>query len=501
MEKRLPKGWSLVQLEDLSESKYYAIGDGDHGQIKPAMYRDSGVPYIRVGDMGWGTFSEEKLVYISNEVHQDNLKSELLPGDVLIAKTGATIGKCCIVPESISKANTTSSVGKVSLNLKLTSSKFILYYFLSPGFYKMMWSYSNRTAQPGFNNRDLKIFPVPLPPKAEQERIVAKLDILFAEIERVKEGLAKIPVLMKNFRQAVLNQAVTGKLTEEWRKGKELGDVEDLLNRLNQTREILIKDKKVREVKLKDTDKTDNLGVLPNNWKKSSLYNLANIIDPNPSHRMPIYYDEGIPFISTENIINYDIDFRKGKKVGVETLKEQIKRFSINDGDFIYTRIGTIGKSCYLPIERNFCISHAVCIISSYDKLLILPEFLRIAIGSEKIIEQGLHGVQSVGVPDLGMGKIRCFQIPVCSVVEQQEIVRRVEALFAQAHAIEARYEQLKEKIEQLPQAILAKAFRGELVPQDPNDEPADKLLERIKALKSEAESMGKKMKNRKEKV
>ena len=218
----LPKNWVSVVMEDLGAQKYYAIGDGDHGKIKPAMYQEFGVPYIRVGDMGWGEFKTNKLVYIPFTVHEENLKSELLPGDVLIAKTGATIGKCCIVPEDIEKANTTSSVGKVSLNQNLTSSKFILYYFLSPSFFKLMWSHSNRTAQPGFNNRDLKKFPVPLPPLAEQQRIVAKLDTLFGHLDRLKQRLEHIPALLKQFRQSVLTQAVTGKLTEEWREGKGL---------------------------------------------------------------------------------------------------------------------------------------------------------------------------------------------------------------------------------------------------------------------------------------
>src|SRR5262245_60748804 len=122
----LPQGWIETPLETLAAKTKYPIGDGDHGQIKPATYTDKGIPYIRVADMGWGKFEPNGLVHIPEEVHQQNLKSELRPGDILIAKTGATIGKCCIIPKSIPRANTTSSVGKVTVNHEVTSSDWVL---------------------------------------------------------------------------------------------------------------------------------------------------------------------------------------------------------------------------------------------------------------------------------------------------------------------------------------------------------------------------------------
>lgn len=138
MSDKLPQGWIETPLETLASDTNYPIGDGDHGQIKPATYSDKGIPYIRVADMGWGKFEPNGLVHIPESVHIQNLKSELLPGDILIAKTGATIGKCCIVPDSIQKANTTSSVGKVTINRDVTSPEWILYNFLSRDFKEQM---------------------------------------------------------------------------------------------------------------------------------------------------------------------------------------------------------------------------------------------------------------------------------------------------------------------------------------------------------------------------
>src|SRR3989344_538983 len=156
--------WKKVELgEIVSKEVNYPIGDGDHGKIKPSMYQDNGVPYIRVGDMVADKICLDKIVYISEKVHKDNLKSELLPGDVIIAKTGATIGKVAIIPKSIQKANTTSSVGKITIDKSKVLSEYLLYFIKTKEFVKQMWQVSNKSAQPGFNIINLKKFKIPIP--------------------------------------------------------------------------------------------------------------------------------------------------------------------------------------------------------------------------------------------------------------------------------------------------------------------------------------------------
>lgn len=175
--------WREVELGELvSKEINYPIGDGDHGQIKPSMYKNQGIPYIRVGDMVADRICLDKIVYISEKVHNDNLKSELLPGDVLIAKTGATIGKVAVVPKSIQKANTTSSVGKITPDKNKILPEYLLYFIKTREFIKQMWLVSNKSAQPGFNIVNLKKFKIPLPfsegkpDLKEQKRIVSILE-------------------------------------------------------------------------------------------------------------------------------------------------------------------------------------------------------------------------------------------------------------------------------------------------------------------------------------
>ena len=101
----------------VDNSNNYPIGDGDHGQISPDLYTDNGIPYIRVQNLTFkGDINFEGITYISEETHKNNLKSKLVADDILIAKTGATVGKLCLLPKNFKEYNTTSSVGKITLD-------------------------------------------------------------------------------------------------------------------------------------------------------------------------------------------------------------------------------------------------------------------------------------------------------------------------------------------------------------------------------------------------
>jgi len=460
MEEKLPKGWIETTLGEIAK-----WGSGGTPSRSKSEYYNGNIPWIKTGDLNDSIITEAS--EFITELGLKNSSAKLFPkGSIGLAMYGATIGKTAFF--GIDAA--TNQACAVAQPYEVINDKFLHNYLKSQK--RNFIDQGKGGAQPNISQTLIKAHPILLPPLSEQNRIVAKLDALFGHLDVLREKLDRIPVLLKNFRQQVLTQAVTGELTKEWReyssfKGEKHSDAEEIIERLNKKRESLVKLKKIRKVILKQTDKNDNLGDLPNSWVKVSLIEVANIIDPNPSHRMPEYVSDGIPFISTENIKGSQLDFQKGKKVTQRTLEEQIKRFEIKEGDFLFTRIGTIGKSCYLPTMREYALSHAVCIISSYLPDQLHPSFLKIILSSKLILDQSQDGIQSVGVPDLGMGKVRAFQIPLTSVEEQQEVVNRVEALGSLADKIESQYQSLKNKIDQLPKAVLAKAFRGELVEQE----------------------------------
>jgi len=472
MSDETPQGWVETPLETLAASTKYPIGDGDHGQIKPATYTDKGVPYIRVADMGWGKFEPNGLVHIPEEVHEQNLKSELLPGDVLIAKTGATIGKCCIVPDSIPRANTTSSVGKVTINRDVTSPEWILYYFLTRDFKEQMWAVSEKTAQPGFNIRDLKQFRILLAPLAEQRRIVAKLERLLGKVDACQLGLAKIPVLLKRFRQSVLAAACSGRLTADWRDEAE---TENLNPSVPANPEGLADVEAIVDT--------------PDHWRWLPLQALCDrtraicygVI------KLGAEFPNGIPCLRTSDVKPLHLDTSGVKRIAPD-ISNKYRRTLLRGGEVLVTVRGTLGGVATVPVElRDWNISREVALVPLADVVAKFIAFWIAAIACQKWLTGVTKGVAYTGI---NIEDLRMLPVALPSIAEQKEIVRRVGALFALADRIEARFAKANVQVDKLAASLLAKAFRGELVPTEAelarrearDYEGAQALLERLSA-------------------
>lgn len=180
--------------------------------------------------------------------------------------------------------------------------------------------------------------------------------------------------------------------------------------------------------------------LLPATWEWAPLSYIADVVDPNPSHRMPLYVSEGgWPFISSENFSENDsIDFRVGKQVDRRTVDEQIERFTIHEGAFGFSRIGSIGKTRPLPSERIYAISHAVCVVNPLATGEVSMRYLRLAMSVDLILAHAHGGTRSVGVPDLGMGVMRTMPIPLPPRLEQHRIVEKVNEMLSLCNQLEA---------------------------------------------------------------
>lgn len=211
----IPKEWKLIRLPHIVDTRHpYALGDGDHGVIKTDMYKNHGIPYIRVQNLGWGTpLSIDNVVYISENDNMKIVNSTLQPNDVLFAKTGATIGKTAIVPETIPMSNTTSHVGKITVSPRY-NPKYIFYVLSSEYGYHQMWIYASQKAtRPELSLDDIKNFVLPIPKeRQEQNNIVQYLDNV---CEKILESIAQHKVIiekLQEYKQSLIYNAVTGKI-------------------------------------------------------------------------------------------------------------------------------------------------------------------------------------------------------------------------------------------------------------------------------------------------
>lgn len=432
MEKELPKGWVETTIGNLAT----IVGGGTP---------NSSVEHYFEGDIGWVTpadLSKYNDKYISSgrrsitEEALNSCSARLMPEGTVLFSSRAPIGYVVIASGPIS-----TNQGFKSLIPNQAYLPELAYYYLK-NIKPLAESYASGTTFLELSGKKMAELPFPLPPKAEQERIVAKLDTLFGELEKVKTSLANIPTLLKNFRQAVLTQAVTGKLTQEWRVGKELGE-----------------------------------------WEVKILGDLCHSITDG-DHQAPPQVETGIPFLVISNVSKGKFDFDSVTRYVPESYYDKLRETRIpRKGDVLYTVTGSYGITLLVDFDKKFCFQRHIAILKTNNNLLD-SSYLVFALNSPVLMSQAHNVATGTAQKTVSLKGIKSFDLSLPPLEEQQEIVRRVEALFAQADAIEARYATLQQKIEQLPQAILAKAFRGELVPQLPTDGDAKELLEEIKKLK-----------------
>ncbi len=239
---------------------------------------------------------------------------------------------------------------------------------------------------------------------------------------------------------------------------------------------------------------------VPEGWAWSRLTAICSLIS-DIDHKMPKAVDDGVLFLSAKDLLNDGtINYTNDVKMISEEDFLRLSRKSLpQKNDIIYSRIGAcLGKARVVTNEIRFLVSYSCCTIRP---LIIDSIFLASILDGNFVLDQAKKGTQSVGVPDLGMASIKQFLIPIPPLVEQQRIDERLQSALHIAQRISNEYDNLNLAIMQAKSKILDLAIRGKLVPQDPNDEPASVLLERIRAEKEELIKQGKIKRDKKESV
>lgn len=426
MEKELPKNWVETEF-----GNYVILKNGY--AFKSTDFQNEGTPVIRISNIQDGKIDLNYSICVDeSKVKKDFIINR---GDILIAMSGATTGKFGVYNlDEISLQN--QRVGNLKPVVEKLSNKMFTYYLLG-SLKKEIEQRAYGGAQPNISPKLIESIVINLPPLAEQNRIVAKLDSLFAHLESIKTSMAKIPVLLKNFRQQVLTQAVTGKLTE-----------------ISELQVKIMSD--FFEVKTGSTPRKNDNRYYENgtiNWIKSGEVRNSFI------------------YKSEDFISELAIKETNAKVFPVDTILIAMYGEGKTRGQVGWMKIeAATNQAIAALVNNNLPIE-----TKKYIYLYCLSQYNEIRLQAE-------GGNQ----PNLNLSKIKNWKISIPkSLSEQQEIVSRVESLFAKADAIEEKYKNLKTKIETLPQTILHKAFKGELTEQLDSDGHAKVLLKEIVALKN----------------
>jgi len=474
----IPSSWENCTLEDIAK---IISGGTPKSTVKENFSETGGVAWLTPADLsGYSKKTISNGKRNLTEIGYKSCSAKKMPKGSVLYSSRAPIGYVVISENEIS----TNQGFKSFVPDGGIDSDYLYYYLKS--IKHIAEAKATGTTFKELSGTATKALPFIAPPEKEQKRIVEKLDSLLAQVDTIQQRLNNLPNIIKRFRQSVLAAAVSGKLTEQWRGENDVANIDNTISKILEERSQKVSNRtKIPQPHLKDEEYP-----IPDSWKWVSLDSLASKIVDGVHHK-PVYTEEGIPFMSVKDIKNEKMSFNYCKYISEETHKEIHPRCNPEKGDLLITKSGTIGRTAIIDTDAIFDLFVSVALIKPAS-MIVNMKFIDIALRKWVNSIDVSSRVVGTAIKNLHLRDMRVLAIPFAPIEEQTEIVRLVEQYFALADTLEKNLANAKQRVDNLTQSILAKAFKGELVPQDPSDEPADKLLERIKAARTEAEALEK---------
>lgn len=471
----LPKGWIKTTLEELINQNRPIC----YGVIQPGEDVLGGNTLIRICDLNNGSVDTEHLRCISQEVNQQYQRSCVDEGDVLVSIVG-TIGRVSIVPGELKGSNIARALAKLSPNGAVTGT-WLAYWLSVSEMQDWLVRESREVARKTLNLAELAQAPVPLAPLPEQHRIVEKIEALTARSRRAREALDALPSLIDRYRQSLLAAAFRGDLTAEWRNGRT--DIDgaitlDAIRRVFRSRQ--------RKAFALNSDWECPVSI-PNGWACERLEFLCDPIRGIPYGIVLTGepFIGGTPTVRCGDIKDYHIDLGRLKCVD-PSIAANFSRTELRGGEVLLAIRGTVGATAVAgPDMAGMNISREVAMLPVLPGLdaRYLSYLMMSPVGAKHLM-QHIKGVAQSGI---NLSDLRNFPVLLPHIDEQSLIVKTLDIAFARLRYLTELVAEKAGQLSTLDQSILAKAFRGELVPQDPNDEPASVLLERIRAERAAA--------------
>jgi type I restriction enzyme S subunit len=494
----LPDGWQWLPFGEI----HWLVRGVTYTKTDISDAAQAGyVPVLRAGNIGPSLTLDDPVFVRSDCISTDQYLQE---GDFLIALSSGSkslVGKAALVGDVDAYA-----FGGFCGVIRLVDKEYNDFtgVYLQSDLYREAISLGSRGI--GINNLKKEVLAnsyFPLPPLAEQHRIVAKVDelmalcdqleaarqqrqqsrdrLIAATLQRLNQpaedpasyrqdasfalqvlpSLTTTPAQIKQLRQTILNLAVRGKLVEQ---DPEDEPAEELVRLIADDKKLRMAERRIRAPRNAHSVNSEDVPLdLPPSWKTFPLGDISLVSDPNPSHRYPSYDGGTVPILSTQEFSGLDgWNPSTAKLVQREFHDYQVDSCNFEPGDIVFARKGRIGLPRFLPSLERYAFSHTVFIVKPLCG--VYPQYLLWALRRQAVVDWLTKEMnQNTGVPTLGKDKTERLPIPLPPLSEQHRIVAKVDELMALCDQLEQQLNQADQQRRRLLEALLAEALGGRL--------------------------------------
>lgn len=465
-----------------------------------------------MGNIVDGQLVFDALKYLPRD-HDEFPELLLEPGDVLFNRTNSPelVGKTAVYT---GRQPSPCSFASYLIRLRLRAYEpMLLAAYLNSG-YGRAWirsCVSQQVGQANVSGGKLKALELPVPPRNEQRRIVAKLEALQSRSRRAREALDAVPPLLEKLRQSILAAAFRGDLTADWRaQNPNTEPASVLLARIRTERRKKWEEAELAKLKAKGKPPTDDkwkakyeepervvaagLPELPAGWCWASVEELASdeprSIQSGPFGSSLLHSEfcaEGVLAIGIDNV--RDGTFSMGTEHRISEAKyEDLRKYTARPGDVLVTVMATVGRCCTVPddLEPAIITKHVYRV--SPDRRLVVPDYLMHSMRGAPALRDAMKAdLRGQTRPGINGEIIRALPVPLAPLAEQRFVLAALQRALDSERGMTALIGESARRLGELDSSVLARAFRGELVPQDPNEEPADITLSRAAGTSAEA--------------
>ncbi|EHH2480318.1 restriction endonuclease subunit S [Vibrio parahaemolyticus] len=487
----LPNGWTVVRLGELTSK----LGSGSTPRGGKNAYTSEGIPFLRSQNVRNEGIKLDDIAYISEEIHQKMENTKVLPGDVLLNITGASLGRSTIFPSNLVEANVSQHVTIIRL-IESQMNQFIHLGILSPLVQQLVWGRQVGMAIEGLSKKVLEMFEFPIPPIAEQHRIVAKVDELMALCDQLEQqtetSIEAHQVLVTTLLDTLTNSANADELIQNWARISEHFDTlftteesidqlkqtilqlavmgklvpqdpsdepaAELLKRIAEEKTQLVKEKKIKKQKaLPPIAEDEKPFELPNGWEWERIGTFGVVgTGATPSRSNPKYWDDP----------KYNwVSSGETSELFVSTTKEKVSELAIQETNVSIYPSGTLIVAMYgqgktrgqiTELTKPAGTNQACAAIQLIEKNESHKDFVKLYFRKsyEELRSNAAGGAQ----PNLNVGKVQSTVIAVPPLNEQQRINTKVNELLTVCDHLKAHFEAVQSTQLHLTDAIVEQA-------------------------------------------